>query len=71
MVYASYERTAWGVAWLRTPDLWISETPFSTHSGGKCANHSVTILPSNELQSAERYYIDLYFIEFSAIFFCF
>ena len=32
---------AWGVGTsLRIHDLWISETPFATHSGGQSANHS-------------------------------
>ena len=46
-VNANYDCMAlWVGAWFWNHDLWISETPFATHSGGQCANDSAMTHPS-------------------------
>ena len=39
-VYANDQRIdSWVRAWLPIHTIWISETPYGTHSGGQCVNH--------------------------------
>ena len=46
-VNANHEgNTSWIGAWFRIHDLWISETPLTTHSDGQRAKYSVMAHPS-------------------------